>query len=773
LTLVPATLSPTGTPISAASGFSLWTANTAVSLNSYGGNVAPITIGPNLNFFQAAAEQGLSNDGATDNRFVYPSQLRVTATVGDIVYGDPTTPNHLSLEVAPSASEQVQFLAGRSIQANGMAIDLSGADPSGLTTPFAPAYLTFDAVTGLSSSNARSGAATQQSPLAIFAFEPDTPTTTYLNAAALAQPARFYAGLDVLNFVTGETLTFNAAALETLPQWYLAAKSVWIVAGRDIVNSGTRPSAPAGPIQQNQQVLQPDGQSPGTASGNLFLNNNTVSLVSAGRDILSGYFYAGGSGLLEVDAGRNIQQINVVQNNNGSLVSELAFGSIKSLGSLLTGAPVTLTGGSDILVSAGLTAQPNAAAFGALYLNPANLANAALNATDPANAGKVQFVYTAADLSADTLAQIGYAGQTDFLAFFDTLSPILQNLVARDVFFKELLASGQQYNDPNSRFFHSYTRGRQAIDTFFPAIKSPVLTIGTTASSTGAAGTATGISAGGTSTGAAGGGTASALPSGIPLGYTGTITMASGALTVGDTSPLFDAGVATEHGGNIQVIDPGGPVILGTSGSTVPGGGTGLVTNGSGNIEVFSLGSDLLGKSRIFTNAGGNIQIWSAAGDINAGIGARTSVVFNPPVLSYDNTGGIVESPAIPTSGSGIATNQPLPSIAVGNIDLTAPLGTIDAGEAGVRSSGNLNLAAARLANTSGFSSGGKTTGGSSAPSFSLAAADAAGAAAGAGQQAAQNLGGSRAEGQQPSVLEVEVLSISGESEEERRKKRK
>ena len=401
----------------------------------------------------------------------------------------------------------------------------------------------------------------------------------------------------------------------------------------------------------------------------------------------------------------------------------------------------------------------------------------------------MSFVYTAADLSPDTLTQIGYTGQTDFLAFFKTLSPNLQNLVVRDIFFKELLAAGRQYNDPTSRFFHDYVRGKRAIDAFNPCIATPATcafakmspgyasALATGAVSYIAPVTVTGpntISAGGLSFSSAGN-TSAPLPDnpiGIPLGYTGTITMASGTLTSAGGA-LFDAGVATEHGGNIQVIDPGGPVILGTSGSTQPGGGTGLITNGNGNIEVFSLGSDLLGKSRIFTNAGGNIQIWSAVGDINAGIGARTSVVFNPPVLSYDNTGGIVESPAIPTSGSGIATNQPLPSIAVGNIDLTAPLGTIDAGEAGVRSSGNLNLAAARLANQSGFSSGGKTTGGSSAPSFSLAAADTAGAAAGAGQQAAQSLGGSRTEGQQPSVLEVEVLSISGESEEERRKKRK
>jgi hypothetical protein len=128
----------------------------------------------------------------------------------------------------------------------------------------------------------------------------------------------------------------------------------------------------------------------------------------------------------------------------------------------------------------------------------------------------------------------------------------------------------------------------------------------------------------------------------------------------------------------------------------------------------------------------------------------------------------------VPTSGAGIATEQPLPSVPAGNIDLTAPIGTIDAGEAGVRSSGNLNLAAARFANASGFSAGGKTSGNSAPATVSLGSVEAAGAAAGAGSAAAQNAAGNRAQEQSPSVIEVEALGVSGgESEEEKRKKRK
>jgi filamentous hemagglutinin family protein len=723
--------------IGGATGFTLWTADTAIDLFSSGGNVSPITA-PVVNAIDVVV-----NDGATDGRVVYPSQLYVTAASGDIVYGSLQGQqfNTVSLETMPSANEQVSFLAGGSIQANGMAVDMSGADPAGLSTPLDPAFSSdLTAIAGGALTNIRLGGGTVQSTLAIFALEPDTPSSDYLSPAAQAQPALFYAaGGDILDFITGETLTFPSGAQETLSQWYLAAKPVWIEAAQDIVSSGTRPTAAPGALQQNQQsITAPSGSTPITASGDLFLNNtaNSVSVVSAGRDILSGYFYVGGPGLLVVTAGRDIDQIGYSFDG----VQLLDYGSVKSLGSLLTGAPVSLSGGAGISVMAGLGSGADYTAFADLYLNAANQADLSLDITDPANAGKVQQVYSAA-LLAWLQDNYGYTGtQAAALSFF--LNPANvplanQDAFLRTIFYQELLASGEQYTDPTSRFVGSYARGRQAIDTLLPGQNGQT------------------------------------SADGAPAGYAGGITMESGSVA-GEGSAVFDAGIATEHGGDIQLLDPGGQVVLGTSGGPAPGGGTGLITNGSGDIDVFADGSVLLGKSRIFTNAGGNIQIWSATGNINAGIGARTSVVYSPPVISYDDTGGLVESPAVPTSGAGIATEQPLPSVPAGNIDLTAPIGTIDAGEAGVRSSGNLNLAAARFANASGFSAGGKTSGNSAPATVSLGSVEAAGAAAGAGSAAAQNAAGNRAQEQSPSVIEVEALGVSGgESEEEKRKKRK
>ena len=53
----------------------------------------------------------------------------------------------------------------------------------------------------------------------------------------------------------------------------------------------------------------------------------------------------------------------------------------------------------------------------------------------------------------------------------------------------------------------------------------------------------------------------------------------------------------------------------------------------------YSQGDIALGLSRIFTTYGGDIFAWSAAGDINAGRGAKTTLVYTPPRRVYDDIG--------------------------------------------------------------------------------------------------------------------------------------
>ena len=364
------------------SGFTLWQASTSIGLFSAGGNVTP-TSQPSDSY--SLKGDLLINYAATDFRFVYPPTLLVTAATGDIIYGNQQGGNNpLSLETMPSAAGQVAFLAGTSIIGNDFAIDISGANPAQLATPLSPSFTSDPSFLQDSLTNVRSGLGTPQDVLALFAQEADTPTTDL--HARDAAPALFYAATgDIVNFITGETITYAANADEPLAQWYLAAKPVRIMAGEDVVSSGTRPSTQEGATQQNQQALiQSNTVQYATVSGDLFYNTSptSISVVSAGRDILSGFFYVGGAsaagaGLLEVDAGRNLFQASSITNGGQTL----DFGAIKSIGALIPGSQVT--GGANISVLTGVGPHPNYSVFADLYLDADNTASTAYPITDP------------------------------------------------------------------------------------------------------------------------------------------------------------------------------------------------------------------------------------------------------------------------------------------------------------------------------------------------------------------------------------------------------
>ena len=240
--------------------------------------------------------------------------------------------------------------------------------------------------------------------------------------------------------------------------------------------------------------------------------------------------------------------------------------------------------------------------------------------------------------------------------------------------------------------------------------------------------------------------------------YSGTLTFASTG-----QSAVVDAGISTQFGGDIQVIVPGGQILLGVAGGVQPGSSTGLITFGSGNIAAFARNSIVLGQSRIFTTYGGNIQLWSAIGDVNAGIGTKTSVVYQPPSITYDDLGNLTLAPTAPTNGAGIATLTSVPGVPAGDVDLVAPQGTIDAGEAGIRVSGNLTLAALTVANGNNLSVGGKTVGAPTIAVSNVGALQAASAATGAAQSSASNNADEarrKRQAAEASVILVEVLGF-------------
>jgi hypothetical protein len=143
-------------------------------------------------------------------------------------------------------------------------------------------------------------------------------------------------------------------------------------------------------------------------------------------------------------------------------------------------------------------------------------------------------------------------------------------------------------------------------------------------------------------------------------------------------------------------------------------------------------------------------------------------VVFTPPRRLYDDMGNVTLSPTVPSSGAGIATLNPIAEVPPGDIDLIAPLGTIDAGEAGIRVSGNVNLAALQVVNAANIQVQGKATGLPALASVNVGALTSASAAASAVTQAADDLARQQAANgrdRKSSVVSVQVLGFGEEGQ--------
>jgi filamentous hemagglutinin family protein len=443
------------------------------------------------------------------------------------------------------------------------------------------------------------------------------------------------------------------------------------------------------------------------AIADVFFNNNAtdISFMHAGRDIIYQSVTIAGPGTLVLQAGRNLYQGYQ--------------GSLESVGPLFGVNSSNRSGGAGISVLAGVgAAGADYADFARMYFDPANALPAG---TALAGSGKVVHTYEQ-ELLAWLQQRYGYAGTAaDALTYFLALPSEQQGVFVRQVYFTELTAGGREYNDTASVRYGSYLRGRDAIAALFPSQDAQ----------------------------------------GKAIGYAGGITMFS-SIVQGKT---LDAGIRTDFGGDIQLLAPGGQTIVGVEGVT-PGASAGLITQGSGNIDVYAKGSILLGLSRMMTTFGGGIVGWSAEGDINAGRGSKTTVLYTLPRRIYDDEGNVTLSPNVPSSGAGIATLNPIPEVKPGDVDLIAPLGTIDAGEAGIRVSGNVNLAALQVVNAANIQVQGKSTGLPALAAVNVGALTNASAAASSAVTAAQDaVARDRAAARQnlPSVFTVRVLGFGSD----------
>jgi hypothetical protein len=237
---------------------------------------------------------------------------------------------------------------------------------------------------------------------------------------------------------------------------------------------------------------------------------------------------------------------------------------------------------------------------------------------------------------------------------------------------------------------------------------------------------------------------------------------------------LFASQIKTEQGGNVDLLAPGGSVVVGVAEPTIKKkpAEQGLFTLRDGNIRAYVKNNFLVNQSRVFTLDGGNIMVWADQGSIDAGSGAKTVSATPPPVLVIRN-GQMVLDTSNSVSGSGIGVLASRDDTPASDMDLFAPQGAIDAGDAGLRSTGNITLGARTILNASNIQAGGAVAGAPApvaAPASAPAAAPASPTANDKGDAAAAAAAVGNREGRQ-GILTVEVLG--GEDDPEAKKKKK
>lgn len=239
--------------------------------------------------------------------------------------------------------------------------------------------------------------------------------------------------------------------------------------------------------------------------------------------------------------------------------------------------------------------------------------------------------------------------------------PHVQAVVGNASLFQALTIAGRVGNDADGPLFRDFSAGESLINTILPGWHP---------------------------------GTAGVLPT---TDYAGDIR-------------LYFSQLKTEQDGDIDLLVPGGLINAGLAvaqGLKKQASELGVVTQRGGAIRSFVHGDLLVNQSRIFTVGGGDILLWSGAQDIDAGKGARSAGAAPAPVLLVRD-GRIFFDLAPAISGSGIAAfgENPVPYV-----DLIAPHGEVNAGDAGIRSSGNLNIAAVRVVNADVIQAAGTSVG--------------------------------------------------------------
>jgi filamentous hemagglutinin family protein len=497
------------------------------------------------------------------------------------------------------------------------------------------------------------------------------------------------------------------------------------------------------------------------------LRPGDVTRVRAGGDIRgtidvgllpfvrSNSFVLGGPGTLIVEAGRDLGPFVTSADVRG-LVEGVAGQTFSNAGGIRTvgndNNPWLAADGADLQVRFGMAAGADYAALRESYVNPANLAlldgdlfaqvtdafgNTSPDRTRPIYAPLLAqwlrdeapeafaTVFGAQGFADDAaLASASYGRFDALYAAFAALPGLRQqDFLINRVYFNELAAPGV----PDGPSSLQYIRGYRAVQALFPTRLGYTDNLApyTLDPST--------ISAD--------------HPLGEPVrDIVNGQPQRAVRIETGNVD-LRLATLQTARGGDVTILGPGGDVIAGSivrtaeqaqrrqtafeaprfdrlpglisgglgalpsSFTAVPLGFEGVLTLRGGAVRSFTDGDFILNQSRVFTQAGGDITMWSSNGDLNAGQGPKSAANFPPVTVRFDENGLGEVSSAGSVAGAGIGAFQRAPGDPPADVVLIAPVGEVDAGDAGVRASGNIVVAAARVANADNFTAGGDITG--------------------------------------------------------------
>ncbi len=704
------------------------TARTALSLVSVGGDVRLENQADHITL-QTAQVPGMTN-GINSTPFIglFPAHTRVAAFDGDIALlglmpmmtGDTT-------DLALLAARDLKFLSGdgpgqRGVGSVVMAMSTLGAPSASSILVPGKRLLQGPIEDGLGWSNVF------LTNRGYGGFE-DNPEVLPLQQYDF-EPSRLYA---VDGAITGLDM--------------IASEAVQVRAGTDIRSF----TLDARNLRATDVTLLEAGNDILAMTARRIRRNNIMPGEYANRVIIQG------PGELVLTAGRDIQAGSLQLFSDGNRLwnyaSATPAGSTGVGGSLYAPMQALPEDGANITLMAGMNGTARYDLFEQAYLDPANVAAMPdylkttladgtvvplylIDRVEPrgdldklTRRGLVSFVQRM--LGAERVADLTGAGDgtltpTQAWEQYQALPELVRQQFLRQVFIYELREGGRDQNRVDAQdnpVNGGYRRGYAAIDTLFRAPDEATLPARY----------------------------ALDLPDDWQSGWRGQGNIAANRMAV-----------RTHQGGDINVFTPGGGLQVAALGATVPDG-YGLATLASpGQINLFTDQDIVVNRSRILSFVsradplGSDQVLWATLGDIDAGRGAKTVRVGQPPDITADEDGNVTVQEKLDLSGSGIGT------VGEGDVDLIAPKGTVNAGDAGIRVAGNFNVAAYQVVNVDNIEVGGESSGLPPVIAVNVGALTSASQAASSAQKAAEEVT-RRTPRRQPSIISVEILGYGDE----------